>query len=518
MPSHHADNNPLLLASGNSPAAASTVAAGLSSADHPDFSNPFHQPETSRSGRGVRRGGGFRQQTSPSTSTSSSASGGAGGQFDCSPGGAMVVDDCSMGGGDLKDPFAAGHHSFPPPPPPQSHSQHHPPLSLQPPPSVDESTTMASSTSGTSRSAAHDECVVCGDRASGFHYNAFSCEGCKGFFRRSILRRAVYACKYGDNCEMDVWMRRRCQACRLRRCLEVGMRPECLLSETQCRARESRRKSKRVHTSSSSTQRDSTAGLGAATDDQQTPPVSPLERLTPDNRELIENLVKYQELYEIPSESDIVALDVKLAEDSFPKDVPSALFQHMVNMTVLVTHLVVEFAKKLPGFLELTKDDQIVLLKGSASEVMVLRTARRYNPALDQVIFGDGTPVTRESLCLGGLLQDYVDDMFEFARRMSTLAVDNAEYALLTAICIFSDRPDLTDVSRVDVYRDRYVDALLAYERYRRNANATFLARLLQKLVSLRTLSGSHAEALRVLRVERGSLPQLLSEYFDVFD
>lgn len=23
-------------------------------------------------------------------------------------------------------------------------------------------------------------CVICGDRASGFHYNAFSCEGCKG--------------------------------------------------------------------------------------------------------------------------------------------------------------------------------------------------------------------------------------------------------------------------------------------------------------------------------------------------
>lgn len=23
-------------------------------------------------------------------------------------------------------------------------------------------------------------CVICGDRASGFHYNVFSCEGCKG--------------------------------------------------------------------------------------------------------------------------------------------------------------------------------------------------------------------------------------------------------------------------------------------------------------------------------------------------
>lgn len=29
-------------------------------------------------------------------------------------------------------------------------------------------------------------CVICGDRASGLHYNAFSCEGCKG--RRHISR------------------------------------------------------------------------------------------------------------------------------------------------------------------------------------------------------------------------------------------------------------------------------------------------------------------------------------------
>lgn len=26
-------------------------------------------------------------------------------------------------------------------------------------------------------------CQVCGDRATGYHFNALSCEGCKGFFR-----------------------------------------------------------------------------------------------------------------------------------------------------------------------------------------------------------------------------------------------------------------------------------------------------------------------------------------------
>lgn len=70
-------------------------------------------------------------------------------------------------------------------------------------------------------------CLVCGDRSSGYHYNALTCEGCKGFFRRSITKNAVYQCKYGNNCEIDMYMRRKCQECRLKKCLTVGMRPEC---------------------------------------------------------------------------------------------------------------------------------------------------------------------------------------------------------------------------------------------------------------------------------------------------
>lgn len=26
-------------------------------------------------------------------------------------------------------------------------------------------------------------CQVCGDQANGYHFNAMTCEGCKGFFR-----------------------------------------------------------------------------------------------------------------------------------------------------------------------------------------------------------------------------------------------------------------------------------------------------------------------------------------------
>merc|ERR1719270_1160068 len=80
-----------------------------------------------------------------------------------------------------------------------------------------------------------DLCTVCGDRASGYHYNALACEGCKGFFRRSITKNQRYACKYsGENCEIDMYMRRKCQACRLKKCYAVGMRADCVVPEDQC--------------------------------------------------------------------------------------------------------------------------------------------------------------------------------------------------------------------------------------------------------------------------------------------
>lgn len=97
-------------------------------------------------------------------------------------------------------------------------------------------------------------CKVCGDVASGFHYGVHACEGCKvrrappplrwpccrlspvcepdgshvcllqGFFRRSIQQNIQYKkCLKMENCTIVRINRNRCQQCRFKKCLSVGM-------------------------------------------------------------------------------------------------------------------------------------------------------------------------------------------------------------------------------------------------------------------------------------------------------
>uniref|UniRef100_A0A8D0LBU7 Nuclear receptor subfamily 2 group C member 2 n=1 Tax=Sphenodon punctatus TaxID=8508 RepID=A0A8D0LBU7_SPHPU len=69
-------------------------------------------------------------------------------------------------------------------------------------------------------------CVVCGDKASGRHYGAVSCEGCKGFFKRSVRKNLTYSCRSNQDCIINKHHRNRCQFCRLKKCLEMGMKME----------------------------------------------------------------------------------------------------------------------------------------------------------------------------------------------------------------------------------------------------------------------------------------------------
>ncbi|XP_059489023.1 nuclear receptor subfamily 1 group D member 2-like isoform X2 [Neocloeon triangulifer] len=67
-------------------------------------------------------------------------------------------------------------------------------------------------------------CKVCGEAAAGFHFGAFTCEGCKSFFGRTYNNlSSISECKNGGQCVINRKNRTSCKACRLRKCLMVGM-------------------------------------------------------------------------------------------------------------------------------------------------------------------------------------------------------------------------------------------------------------------------------------------------------
>ena len=69
-------------------------------------------------------------------------------------------------------------------------------------------------------------CLICGDKATGKHYGASSCDGCKGFFRRSVRKNHVYACRFQRACVINKDKRNQCRYCRLRKCFRAGMKKE----------------------------------------------------------------------------------------------------------------------------------------------------------------------------------------------------------------------------------------------------------------------------------------------------
>ena len=66
-------------------------------------------------------------------------------------------------------------------------------------------------------------CVICGDQAKYQHYGVLSCEGCKSFFKRSVLNNARYRCLSKHECAIDKKRKAHCRYCRFQKCLAAGM-------------------------------------------------------------------------------------------------------------------------------------------------------------------------------------------------------------------------------------------------------------------------------------------------------
>eukprot|EP00071_Canis_lupus_P027026 XP_022260583.1 bile acid receptor-like isoform X5 [Canis lupus familiaris] len=280
-------------------------------------------------------------------------------------------------------------------------------------------------------------CVVCGDKASGYHYNALTCEGCKGFFRRSITKNAVYHCKNGGHCEMDMYMRRKCQECRLKKCKAVGMLAECLLTEIQCKSKRLRKnfKQKNSFYSSIKVEEEGVDKLVSSTT-RSGKVIKESVELTQEEHQLINNIVAAHQKYTIPLEETKKFLQ-KYAN-------PELSFLRLSETVVLHLQGLIDFTKELPGIAE-----------------------------------------------------EFITTLFYFYRRMSELNITNIEYALLAATTVFfSDRPHLKNKRHVENLQEPILHILYKYSKIYHPEDLQHFAHLIGRLTELRTLNHNYSEIL----------------------
>nr|XP_003476150.1 bile acid receptor isoform X2 [Cavia porcellus] len=352
------------------------------------------------------------------------------------------------------------------------------------------------------RAKGDELCVVCGDRASGYHYNALTCEGCKGFFRRSITKNAVYKCKNGGNCVMDMYMRRKCQECRLRKCKEMGMLAECLLTEIQCK---SKRLRKNVKQHADQTMQEDGEGRDLRQVTSTTKPCREKTELTSDQQHLLHYIMDSYKKQRMPQE-----ITNKILKEEFSAEENFLILTEMATSHVQV---LVEFTKKLPGFQTLDHEDQIALLKGSAVEAMFLRSAEIFSKKLPV----GHVDLLEERIRKSGIADEYITPMFSFYKSVGELKMTQEEYALLTAIVILSpDRQYIKDREAVEKLQEPLLDVLQKLCKIHQPENPQHFACLLGRLTELRTFNHHHAEMLMSWRVNDHKFTPLLCEVWDV--
>ncbi|KAF6100833.1 retinoic acid receptor beta [Phyllostomus discolor] len=184
-------------------------------------------------------------------------------------------------------------------------------------------------------------CFVCQDKSSGYHYGVSACEGCKGFFRRSIQKNMIYTCHRDKNCVINKVTRNRCQYCRLQKCFEVGMSKESVRND---RNKKKKEPSKQECTESY----EMTAELDDLT-----------EKIRKAHQETFPSLCQLGKYTTNSSADHRVRLDLGLWDK----------FSELATKCIIK---IVEFAKRLPGFTSLTIADQITLLKAACLDILLL--------------------------------------------------------------------------------------------------------------------------------------------------
>ncbi|XP_018668686.2 nuclear receptor isoform X1 [Ciona intestinalis] len=336
-------------------------------------------------------------------------------------------------------------------------------------------------------------CFVCGDKSSGYHYGVASCEGCKGFFRRSVQKNMQYTCHRNKQCLINKSTRSRCQYCRLQKCIQAGMLRESVRNDRN----KKRGKEKEGKSDQNGVDEPSCSPEIEAL-------VTSVHKFHVETFPLSSDLKKYQ----IPSPPVVKETGAKT---------DSNLWEKFAELSTKCIVKIVEFAKGIPGFQDFTIADQITLLKCACLEVLFLRICSRFSPEHDTMTFSDGLTLTRKQMRVCGF-GPITEQVFSFAQSLHPLNADATEIGLLSAICLVSaDRVDLEEPDKVELLQESLVEGLKYYARKRRPHTPQVFPKLIIKISDLRSISLKGADRVVTVKTEIpcGAMPPLMSEMLE---
>ncbi|XP_055988710.1 retinoic acid receptor RXR-alpha [Sorex fumeus] len=294
-------------------------------------------------------------------------------------------------------------------------------------------------------------CAICGDRSSGKHYGVYSCEGCKGFFKRTVRKDLTYTCRDNKDCLIDKRQRNRCQYCRYQKCLAMGMKREAVQEERQ---RGKDRSESEAECSSS------------ANEDM------PVEKILE------------AELAVEPKTETYVEANMGLNPSS-PNDPVTNICQAADKQLFTL----VEWAKRVPHFSELPLDDQVILLRAGWNELLIASFSHRSIAVKDGILLATGLHVHRNSAHSAGVGAIFDRVLTELVSKMRDMQMDKTELGCLRAIVLFNpDSKGLSNPAEVEALREKVYASLEAYCKQKYPEQPGRFAKLLLRLPALRSI------------------------------
>ncbi|XP_035245100.1 nuclear receptor subfamily 4 group A member 1-like isoform X1 [Anguilla anguilla] len=331
-----------------------------------------------------------------------------------------------------------------------------------------------SSPKARSPGANEGRCAVCGDNASCQHYGVRTCEGCKGFFKRTVQKNAKYVCLANKDCPVDKRRRNRCQFCRFQKCLAVGMVKEVVRTDS-LKGRRGRLPSKPKNVQDSAS---------------ATPPVN-----------IIASLVRAH----IDSNPSLGKLDYSKYQEtvaSLSEKEDASDIQQFYDLLTSTMDVIRKWAETIPGFTDFCLEDQELLLESAFVELFILRLAYRSSPEKDKLIFCNGVVLHRMQ-CVRGF-GDWIDSIMDFSQSLHRMNLDVSSFSCLAALVIITDRHGLKEPKRVEEFQSRLIACLKDHVTSSGgdSGRPNYLSRLLGKLPELRTLCTQGLQRIFYLKLE----------------